>query len=198
MKLRLATRSLLFAAASVFAMGGVAYSEETAPTTTTTSTTTTTDTSSTSTDATTPTEDAPVTEEEKTGPGAAVSAQAKGLKDVDGPRKDAAKDLRSTALANNPGYQAAIAKRAPNTGEEEDETTNGKKDDHPGRDDHPGKDDHPDRDDNPGDLMSEDHPDRDNNPGDLASEDRGKPDDLPGRDERPGADERPGGRPGGG
>lgn len=196
MNFRMAGRTLLFAATGVLALGSVAVSEEVVPTTTTPDTTTT-DTPST-------TEDAPVAEDEKSGPGAAVSADAQALKDVDGPRKDAAKALRAKALANNPGYQAAVAKRAPSTGEEADEASKGKKDDHPGKDDHPdgddnpGNADHPDQDDNPGDMMSEDHPDEDSNPGDLASEDHGKPDDLPGPDERPGADDHPTGRPGGG
>lgn len=181
MNFRMASRTLLFAATGIIALGSVAVSEELVPTTATPDTTTT-DTAST-------TEDAPVAEDEKSGPGAAVSADAQALKDVEGPRKDAAKALRAKALANNPGYQAAVAKRAPSTGEEEDEGSKGKKDDHPG------KDDHPDGDDNPGNT---DHPDEDSNPGDLASEDHGKPDDLPGPDERPGADDHPTGRPGGG
>lgn len=146
--------------------------------------------------------DGTVEEEDKSGPGTAVSTQARELKNVEGPRKDAAKQLRATALANNPGYQAAVAKQPTKPGEEdEDETAGTAAVGHPTADDHPGKDNHPDGDDNPGvddHPTPDDHPDETSNPGDLASEDRGKPDDLPEPDDRPGKDDHPTGRPGGG
>lgn len=204
MEIKKLTRSLFLATSSVVAMGGLAIAEESTTVVTDSSTTppaTTTD-AGTGSEASTSSDDTTDIEEAKQGPGASVSTQAKLLQDVDGPRKDAAKDLRSTTLANNAGYQAAVAKRTSKPGEdEEDEAKGSGQTDHPTADDHPGKDDHPDGDDNPGvddHPTPDDHPDDTDNTGDLAAEDHGKPDDLPEPDDHPGKDDHPTGRPGGG
>ncbi len=158
-------------------------------------------------DAGTPADPAPPVEEtadEVAKPGAAVVAVAKGLKDVDGPRSEAAKELRETALLNNAAYQSALLRRNEHANKPNDEeaaeaslSSTGASGDHPTADANPSDNEHP---------TPDDHPDADSNPGDDASADAGPPEDLddhptpddhPGNDDHPTPDDHPG-KPGGG